>query len=76
MITVELYISASVSYIVLNVGTNEKGYLANAFKPSALFNEIISGNVSLIFITILILLFFILYHFYRKTSVDLTQGRR
>jgi len=69
------YVCAILGYIIISVGSERKNYLTEAFSPIKLFNEILVGNYSFIYISAALLSFFIFFNRLRRTKVDYWDGK-
>ncbi len=72
---ISIYFCAVLTFILINVGSNNKNYLLEAFSPIRLFEEIISGNFSFIMFTTLATIFIFRFNYLRRTYVDYWKGR-
>ena len=72
---ISVYVCGVLVFMLLNVGSENKNYLAYAFSPVKLFDEIISGNFSFILYTTLVTVFIFKFNYLRNKYVDYWVGR-
>jgi hypothetical protein len=72
---ISVYLCGVLVFILLNVGSENKNYLADAFSPVKLFEEILSGNFLFILYTTLGTVFILRFNYLRTKYVDYWKGR-
>jgi hypothetical protein len=72
---ISVYLCGVLVFILINVGSANKNYLADAFSPVILFKEIISGNFLFILYTTLGTVFILRFNYLRTKYVDYWKGR-
>ena len=73
---VTLYFCAVFAFILVSVASSNRNFLSDAFSPANLFNEIISGNLLFIMITIIGTVFIFRFQYLRRKKVDYQDGGR
>jgi hypothetical protein len=72
---ISVYLCGVLVFILINVGSENKNYLADAFSPVIIFEEIISGNFLFILYTTLGTVFILRFNYLRTKYVDYWKGR-
>ena len=72
---IAVYLCGILVFILLNVGSANENYLAEAFSPVKLFEEILSGNLPFILFTTLGAVFIFRFNHLRSIYVDYWMGR-
>ncbi|MEW6195460.1 MAG: hypothetical protein AB1521_09910 [Bacteroidota bacterium] len=75
-LVVTVYLFNVIGYLIIAVGYTNNYSLSNVFSPLRIINGIISGNAGTILITLLGVIFFSLFKYWRKTKVDYWRGGR
>jgi hypothetical protein len=70
-----VYLCGVLVFILVNVGSANENYLADAFSPVKLFEEIISGNLPFILYTTLGAVFIIKFDYLRTKYVNYWKGK-
>lgn len=73
---IAMYFSAVFIYILSNVGSKNKNTFIDAFSPSTLFGEVVSGNWLFILYTIIVTAFILRFNVLRRRKVDYEEGGR
>jgi hypothetical protein len=70
-----VYLCGVLVFILLNVGSANENYLADAFSPITLFEEMLSGNLPFILYSTLGVVFIFRFNYLRTKYVDYWKGR-
>lgn len=73
---VTVYLFNVIGYLIMAVGYTKNYSLSDAVSPLRMINGIISGNAGSILLTLLGVIFFCLFKYWRKTKVDYWRGGR
>ena len=75
-LTVTVYLFNAFGYLIVVAGSEQQYSLSDAFSPIQILAGIFSGNIRRIMITLLGIIFFSLFKYWRTTKVDYLRGGR
>jgi len=73
-LALSIYVSAAFGYIIMLATSTREGSLIDALSPVNLFNEIISGNVTVFYTTIIGTVLIMFFNYFRNKKVDWHVG--
>ena len=73
---IAMYFCAVFVYILSNVGSKNKNLIIDAFSPSTLLSEIVSGNWLFILYTVIGTVFILRFNALRRRKADYEEGGR
>lgn len=71
---ISIYFCAVFAFIIVNIGSSKENFLADAFSPIKLYEEIISGNFLFILIIVIGTIFIFRFNYLRRKKVDYEDG--